>query len=76
MDNSETTTSQGLTYPPKVDVPNLVTCPSQTLKLAWFDVAPRMDAKKKHVVKRDWIVCSKYDNHSKSLSQNNLREPK
>jgi hypothetical protein len=47
MDDSETTTSQGLTYPPNVDVPNLVTCPSQTLKLAWFDVAPRMDAKKK-----------------------------
>ena len=30
---------------------------------------------KKHVIKKDWNMCSKYDNHSKSNSQDNWEEP-
>ena len=33
----------------------------------WLGVAPRTYTKKNCVVKRDWIVCSEYDNYSKGL---------
>ena len=37
-----------------------------------FGVAPRTDTKKGHVLKRDWIGCSKHNNQSRLSSQHNL----
>lgn len=34
----------------------------------WLVVTPRMETYK-NVFKRDWIPCSKYDNHSRPNSQ-------
>jgi hypothetical protein len=42
------------------------------VSLMWFGVAPRANTRNTQFFKRYWIVCSKYDSHSKLNNQHNL----
>jgi hypothetical protein len=55
----------------EVDVPNLVIAIKHLhFGGIWLCVTPRSDTKK-DMFKRDWIACSKYDNHSRFNSHDN-----
>jgi hypothetical protein len=53
-------------------VPNSVTYLIRHLYLSgiWLNVAPRTDTIR-HLFKRDWSTCSKYDIHSRFNNQHN-----
>ena len=55
----------------KVDMPNLVTQLNPTPTFVWYVVwcGSTNEYLKKHVFKRDWSVCSKYDDHSRLNNQ-------
>ena len=56
----------------KVDVPTSVSDLNQTPTVEWYVVrCGSKDRYQKDVSKRDWITCSKYDNHSRLNKQHN-----